>query len=263
MGFRLKDEVSYFMKMQYYEWKGLMTYRANALLFLFTSSFSVIAAFITISVVYQVSSGIAGWNYYQMLFLAATGTLAFWAVGYLINPWVIVQNMQRGALDPYLIRPYGRITVLLSNNYSNVSNIAIVSGLVLLVYAASHISFSAVFLLQYIVLFIVGSTAIVLFIMMLALLSYHVMKSAQSVQRLLNLSRTISTYPLSVYGLAGQLAFTLLFPIGLAYYYPATTLLGETNLTAFAAILGFSLLMVALSYSACNFLVKKYTSGGG
>ena len=263
MGFGIRSEISYFMKQQHYAWKGLLTYRANAALFLLVSSFSVLSAFITISVIYQVSSGIAGWSYYQMLFLAATGSLAFWAVGYLINPWTIVQGMQRGSLDPYLLRPYGRVTVLLSNNYNNVSNVSVISGLVLLTYAASHMSFSPFFLLEYASLLVIGTITIVLFILMLTLLAYHVMKSAQSVQRLLNLSHSISTYPLSVYGLAGQLAFTLLFPIGLAYYYPSTVLLGEVSLGAFAAVSGLSVLMMVLSYGACNRLVKKYTSGGG
>ncbi|MCL4379112.1 MAG: hypothetical protein M1160_03125 [Candidatus Marsarchaeota archaeon] len=40
-------------------------------------------------------------------------------------------------------------------------------------------------------------------------------------------------------------------------------LLGEVSLGAFAAVAGLSVLMMVLSYSACNRLVKKYTSGGG
>jgi ABC-2 type transport system permease protein len=263
MGFGIKNEISYFLKSQHYAWKGLMTYRANATLFFISSMFTVLTAFITISVVYEVSSGIAGWSYYQMLFLAATGTIAFWAVAYLINPWVIVQNMQRGTIDPYLMRPYGRLTILFANNYNNVSNISVISGLILLAYAAAHLQFAPLFFVEYVALLVVGVTAIVLFIMMLTLTSYHLMKSAHSAQQVINLSRTMSTYPLSVYGLLGQLAFTLLFPIGLAYYYPAKVFLGETSTLAFVAVLAVSIAAIALCYRADNFLVKKYTSGGG
>lgn len=263
MSFGLKNEISYFFKTQYYAWKGLLTYRANASLFFAASMLTVVAAFITISVVYNVSSGITGWSYYQMLFLAATGTIAFWAISYLINPWVIVQNMQRGSIDPYIIRPYGRLTVLFANNYNNVANISVVSGLILLAYAALHLQFSLLFLIEYIVLLAVGITTIVLFIMMLALGAYHIMKNANSVSQLMNLSRTISTYPLSVYGILGQLAFTLLFPIGLAYYYPSKVFLGETGTLAFVAVLIVSIAAAVICYKAANLLARKYTSGGG
>ncbi len=262
MGFGLREAISYFMKQQYYAWKSLLTYRANAALFLLASSFSVVPAFITISVIYHASNGIAGWNYYQMLFLAATGSLAFWAFSYLINPLYLARDMQHGSLDPYLLMPYGRVTVLLSN-YTSVSEVSVVSGLMLLAYAASHMSLSPLFMLGYISLLIVGTIAMVLFMLMLTLLAYHVMKRAQSINQLFNLSSSIITYPLSVYGLAGQLAFTLLFPIGLAYYYPSVVLLGRASPLTFAAVAGLSVMVAALSYRACNYLMRMYTSGGG
>ena len=191
----IKDEIAYFIQCQYYAWKGILTYRANALLWLLTSSFSVITAFVTISVVYNVSSGIVGWNYYQMLFLAATGTVVFWATYYLINPWSIVQGLQRGGIDIYLARPYRRLSIILSGNYSNAANVSVIGGMILLTFAALHIRFTPWFLAGYAVLLVAGAAAMVLFILMLTLLAYHLMKSARSVQSLLNLSRSISTYP--------------------------------------------------------------------
>ncbi len=260
---RLVRDIRFYLLSQYYWWRGFLVYREQAAMWLIYSIINTAYSYITVAVIYAVSSGIAGWSYYQMLFLVSTATIVMNALYYNVNINWLMDLLRRGGMDPYLIRPYGRISIFLSAQEGISSASAILGGFVMLLYSAFKIGFNAIGLLAYLTLVVVGGVTLVLFTLMLIMLFYHLLKSANFVQRLLSCVQQASQYPLAVYGFVGQLIFTLVIPVGFASYYPAKAFLSSISALGFSEAIAIASAISIVSYVAFNKLQIYYTSGGG
>ena len=251
------------MKKSYYSWKTFFAYRAQAVIW---SVFSLLHVFVTvliITVLYQVSPGIAGWSYYQVLLLSSLGGIAFYMIYYFFDPSYVASTLRNGGIDAELTRPVSKFAVIVTSNSSVWSLITIIENLVVLVYAALHVQITIISLLSSIALFVLGTITLLLFLLMLALISYHVFKEGNFVGRVLTFAQDAGNYPLPVYGTIGQLAFSLALPIGLAFYYPSQILFGELSLSSFILIILACIVIGIITYKSFNFLLSRYTSGGG
>lgn len=255
--------IGYFLVSQKYGFKSLFAYRAQMVLWSIDSLFNILSAVIPIIAIYSVSSGISGWSYYQMLLLTGASTMMMGFIYLLISGWQIVQSMQKGAIDAYLMRPYGRFTIILSNFSDPSSFVIIVGGAVILLLAWAHLGLSVGALGLFAVIFALGVTAAVSFLAMLTILSYHLLRSAQFFYRITIMSSSVGNYPLSIFGILGRVLFSVVIPIGFAYYYPVNTLLGRLSPELVAAVALASVAITVVSYYLFYYLMRKYTSGGG
>jgi ABC-2 type transport system permease protein len=260
---RLVRDIRFYLLSQYYWWRGWLIYKEQAAMWLIYSFFSVVYSYLTVTVIYGVSSGIAGWSYFQMLFLVSTATMVMNTLYYTVNIWWLTNLLRRGGMDPYLIRPYGRVSIFLSAQEGLGSTSAIIGSFVLLLYSAFQIGINPLGLLAYLVLTVFGTITLILFTLMLIMLAYHLLRSAQLVEKLISFVQSAAQYPLGVYGAVGQLIFTLLLPVGFASYYPARAFLSNISLVGFVEALGASLLIAMASYLVFNMMQRYYTSGGG
>lgn len=247
----------------FYEIRSFVTYRLQSLIWFIYSGFTSLYALITLTVIYNVSKGIAGWDYFQILALSSTITILINIIYTLVEPWSLVQEMRHGNLDIWLMRPYGVVTILFSTFGSFTSFAGVISGVAIFIYALYHVSFSVMSLLAFLLLFSLGSVAMLLFIIMLSLLSYHLFRSANFTNRLLGVLSSAGSYPLVIYGPILAMVFTVALPIGVASYYPAETLFGRVSPTLYLIIIILELAVTVVSYKAIHVLMKHYTSGGG
>lgn len=260
---RLRNAIRFFLISWEYSLLNFVSYRTSSLMYTIYNTFLTISTFITISVVYYVSSGIAGWSYYQLMFLAATMNIGVSILWNILGAGNLSTQLLKGGVDPYLVKPFGIATIFLSA-YGLPSQMAgVASGLVLLLFAASHITFTLAGAVEYVVLLGVGTFAMILFTLMLVVLAYVLIKGSFFVNKLLGFGQGLSKYPLNIYGLAGQLIFTILFPIGLAYYYPSRAFMGAYSPLVVAAIALLGIAIAAVSYKLFYVLMKQYTSAGG
>jgi ABC-2 type transport system permease protein len=260
---RLVKDIKFYIMRQRYYWKAFLFYRLSSSIWLSYALLRVIFNLLTISVIYGVSSGVAGWSYFQMLFLIATSSIVFGTLFYNIDPGSINYQLRTGSVDPSLIRPYGKVTIFLSMRGALSSAAEIAGSLVLLTYAAINIGLSPFVFLSYLILVIFGTIALMLFTLMLTILTYQFLKNAYTVSRLLSFMSETSRYPLTVYGFMGQLIFTLLLPVGLASYYPSQAFLSTISSTKYFSVILVSIAVAVISYLLFNKLMEHYTSGGG
>jgi ABC-2 type transport system permease protein len=260
----IEESLAFFAFTMVYKFKTMFAYRFQALIWIIWSGFTSFYSLITLTIIYNVSSGIPGWSYFQILALSYVMTVALNVIWLIIEPWQIVDDMKVGALDPRLIRPYGIVTILLSMpDLWPVSIAGVAGGLFILVYSLYHVSFSIVSLLEFIPLFVGGIAALILFITMMSLVSYYLFRSAHFVSRMMSVLSTAGSYPLSVYGTILTLLFTVALPIGVASYYPSEVLFGRISTLQYLAAWTIIILVIVGSYNAINTLMKHYTSGGG
>jgi ABC-2 type transport system permease protein len=263
MGFGFIDDLKYFFVTQKYTWKSFLAYRSQAALWLLDSIFSILGTVIPVTAIYYVSAGINGWSFYQMLLLAGASSIVIGFVYYFISGWNIVNAMQQGKVDVYLFRPYGRFTILLAD-FADVSTLGqILVGLLVFGVAAAALHLQFYNMLPFLVLFTFGTIAIVSFLLMVTMLSYHFLRSGMFFSRMVSLFSSVGNYPLSVFGIFGRILFTVLLPIGFAYYYPVQVLLGRVSGLSLVELALGSIVVTAVSYYSFYYLLKKYTSGGG
>lgn len=258
-----RDELAYLIVSQKYRWLSFFTYRTQSLIWLVYNAISGVLALVPLGIIYGVSNGVAGWSYFQMLFLAATASVAINIIWYLVDSTTMIWQMRHGSIDAFLSRPYGLITLMVSQYSSVGTSAAIISAACLLVFAALHMQLSLSLLAAYAVLLGLGTVAFFLFTIMLAALSYKLLKSGSFMMRLGMFLDDVTRYPLSAYGVAGQLLFTLLIPVGFAYYYPSHILFGSFNLQNFLLTILASAMIAVASYKLFYRFMRSYTSAMG
>lgn len=251
-----------FLAMQLYAWKEVLAYRASAIFLLLAIAVGPILNFIFITVIYSVSSGIAGWSYYQLLFLSTMSSFIISMLNYFSSPRAIVALMRQGGLDIYLTRPYSPYlsSLALGSIYSlsgAFTSVAIIA------YALLNIGPSAASLLEFVVVTAFGLAAIISFMMVFTMVVYSLMRSARWAGNLMNVFGEFSSYPLQIYSIIGVFVFSLLIPIGLAIYYPAEILLGRVNAWVSLAIVLFEVVLIYVFRKAFYHYLKNYTSAIG
>ena len=264
MASRISSEISYYLASVYYKAKTFFIYRAQAWLWVVQSVLSLFFSLIAITVIYTVSSGVAGWSYWQLMFLIYLTALTFGVVEFVSNPMHIPYALRQGQIDSYMTRPFGVLTIMFANNiqvYALVSSIG--GSIAFLAYASLHLQLSLLLFAAFLPLYLLGVAAFVMFLQMLGVLSYKLMKSGSFIGAATNALTELSEFPLSIYGSAAQLFFTLLVPIGVAAYYPLQVLLGNVTPAVYVAMLALSAFFLYAFYWLFNRLMRSYESGGG
>jgi ABC-2 type transport system permease protein len=262
MGGGILESIRYLLITTKYNLFSFTYYRAQFVLWLVSSLFISLYPFIAVTVIYSVSTGIQGWNYYQLLFLSSTASAAIGIITMFISISEINYMLIHGRYDAKLLRPYNKLAIISGGTgfVPNISNI-MASGL-LIIYSLANLNVTAIYILEYVVLSAFGIAALALFLLMLTSFSYRYFRGYSFIGNFTGFIRSVSNYPLTVYGTTGVILFTVLLPIGTAYFYPAEAVLGNVSSFGFALYIIGTVLVGSVSYKLFNMLIKGYTGSG-
>lgn len=264
MASQISRELSYYLASAYYTAKSFFVYRAQAWMWMLQALLALLLAFVSVTVIYSVSSGIAGWSYYQLLFLTYLTALTVWAIAFVANPWEVPYVLRTGQLDSYMTRPFSVLAITFANSRSVSSLFSGVFGsLAFLTYASLRLQLSPLLVAEFVPLYLLGLAALTMFTQALAVLSYKLMKSGFFINQAMTTMQTLSNYPLSAYGGTVQLLCTVFIPIGIAVYYPVEFLLGDLTAPVYLALVALSVAAILVFYWLFNRLMRSYESGGG
>jgi ABC-2 type transport system permease protein len=250
---------------QKYQWLAFFTYRLQAAVWIAVFALGAIVQIVTITVIYDVSSGISGWSYYQILALSGLSSMLTGVVLYNISARSIATRMRNGQLDQRLVKPYNPIVFMLSNSGTmSVSALGqIIPGFVIFAFSASMAGVPVLASMLLLLVFLLGAASLIMFILMLTLASYVLFRGAGYIQWLTNIAGRASSYPLNLYGFGGVVLLTIGLPVGLASFYPAEFIFGKLALYQFALVIALALASIFVYYRISSWLLTKYTSGGG
>jgi len=244
----------------------LMAYRFNFVLKSIAMLIFGIGGPLIAMIIYNISSGIPGWTFEEFLlingifiFIAGLNHLLFESM-----TWRIIHKVRDGSFDVRLVKPisaliYATITGVELEGLSRtfLGGIIIVYSLVKMGWAFSLINLvSFIFLIFLAMIFMYSIDVITTALSFLVVKSYALMDIFREFTH-------VGRYPITIYGTTGMMAFTFLFPVGLAAFYPASAILGKIpTITIFYlaavafAFFGFSILLWKLA-------IRKYSSAGG
>lgn len=259
----IAESVRIFYLMQLYAWKGVVAYRLQFIIGFLDYVGYPISTLIFVYLLYSLSSGIGGWSFYQMVFLAGTISIVRFGTKYLVKPSNLVNALQSGEVDTYLIRPYSKFLAAISQFGSKTTIGSVFGGIALIVYASSSMAFTVASAMEFVVMLLLGTFAVTVFIMFLLLASYRLFAGGEWVDRMLNIVFNANEYPISIYGIMGSLLFTIVLPVGIAIYYPASAFMGKISGIEIAAVIVISIAIILSSRWLFYKSFEKYTSGGG
>ena len=244
-------------------WKDIAIYRTQFIVWIFVFMMSTVASVVTITIIYDVSSGVAGWSYYQVLLISSLANIMIGIVFYNISPQRLARTMRNGQLDQRILKPYNPIVTMLSLYGTKTSIGSVISCALVFGYAAYMAGISTIALFEMLLIFALGVVSLIMFILMVTVLSYVLFNSAGYMQWVANIASRAAQYPLTIYGLPGILLFTVGLPIGLAAFYPSALIFGKIGPALVMLVVAIEAFMIAVYYYACKWLTKKYRSGGG
>jgi ABC-type uncharacterized transport system permease subunit len=258
----LIDSIKYILFSQYYGWKSFFIYRLQASISIASAIVSIATNVLTISVIYNVSTGIPGWDYYHLLFLSLVSGLTISLISY-FNFYSIPKFLREGNYDAYFTKPIGMLSLMVSP-LNVVSSPAQILGLsALLAYVCFLIGFQVQYAALFLVMYAIGVCSFLMFLTMLSVLSYLVLKSGTFINRMFNLLGRVGQYPLPIYGITMQAVFSLAIPVGIAVYYPAEAFFGMIDLASSLYVMLFAIAIALVSRTLLYKFMRGYSSGGG
>ncbi|MGC8680354.1 MAG: ABC-2 family transporter protein, partial [Candidatus Micrarchaeia archaeon] len=113
------------------------------------------------------------------------------------------------------------------------------------------------------IIFILGSFDMIFFILAITLAAYVVFKSSRFIEGIVDIGKYAAAYPLNIYGTAGLLLLSVVMPIGFATFYPAEAIFNKLGIGDISIIILIELFILYFYYKISEWLITKYTSGGG
>ncbi len=259
----LKRNLMLMLSTQLYEWRSIAAYRAQLLVNALFSAVNIIVVVVFIAVIYQVSAGFSGWTFYQLLLLASTAGMAGGLLTYVIDISYISDLLMNGDLDTVITKPFDPAFHLFAIGGNRYAIFTVLSSLVVFIYAALNSHFAPAGIAVFLLLFVFGLAAMMMFCLFLTALSYAAFTSSRFVENVVTYMFGAGSYPLSIYGLVGTVILTIALPIGLAIYFPAEAFFGKIDPTVGVVVFAVELAFIGISYLGFGRLLRRYTSALG
>ncbi|MBO9607066.1 MAG: ABC-2 family transporter protein [Paenibacillaceae bacterium] len=245
--------------------RTLVAYRADTLVAFFGGLLTQVSALLFLSSIFRHIPRLAGWDYYELLFIFSVSlTAGALSIVFLNAPFSIHGYIRRGTLDLMLIRPAGTLfqIVAMSQEINGIGSVA--TGLAMMGYAMAHLPLewsagSVVYLALALLSGMVVKFAVLLFFTVLAFWVFEMRSVLYPVTWLFDFTQ----YPLGVFHPFMRGLLTYVLPFSLGTYYPAVYLLRPElhGAALFAPLAG--LLVAAVAYGFWRIGLRHYESASG
>ncbi len=260
---KLMSELKFYLLLQSYAWKIQFIYRADFIMYAFTSAIYIIITLVFVGVIYTVTFSVAGWSYFQLLLLIAIAGLGINISDYLIDSGFVFDVLWNGGFDNYLTKPHNPLLYVIGESTDTAAIGDIAGYLILFVYAAMNTQFSAPALLAFLILFILGVAVLSMLQVLFLAISYKFINKAGWVGLIIDLAENFSRYPLTLYGIIGVVLFTIVVPLGIATFYPAGIIVGKLSLAGYLVVIAIGVILAFMFYKLSKYLLRSYTSAMG
>ena len=212
--------------------------------------------------IYAAGAEFPGWNFFEILvFLGVFNVLFGFANAFAFNFFQqVMQAVREGTLEVLLIKPVNEIYLFLSRSFEYESAGEILAGIALLVIGLLNtaVDINVILLFTYFVMSILFYFSAILFISSLAIRFIDVHRLIELLNHLFN----IAEYPKNFFPLGGRILFSIIFPLFIFSYYPASAILGYEVENGLLIILS-CIIIFFLALFFWKQTIKKYTGAGG
>ncbi|MCD9020601.1 ABC transporter permease [Cohnella silvisoli] len=215
--------------------------------------------------------GISSWSFYEIVLLYNLNIFSYsLSAMFIWNPMKDLQMMVRdGSFDSMLIKPINPLLHMIFKQFSHGHLITVIFGVVIFFkcFNALHIEMTWEWSI-WLAVNILGAVLIHSAIMILAgSISFWAVKSDSLFQMVIYDFRTLTNYPIQIYGRGVQLLLAFVIPYAFVNYFPARLLLDKEDSSIFPNLFIYGtplvgMISMGLAYAVWRRGIRRYESSG-
>lgn len=215
--------------------------------------------------------GIGSWSFYEIILLYNLNSFSYsLSAMFIWNPMKELQIMIRdGSFDSMLIKPINPMLHMIFKQFSHGHLVTMIVGVFIFFkcFSALHIDITWEWSVWFAVI-IIGAVFIQSAIMILVgSISFWTVKSNSLFQMVIYDFRTLTNYPIQIYGHGVQLLLAFVIPYTFVNYFPARLLLNKNDISIFPHFFVYGtplvgMITLVLAYGLWNHGIRRYESSG-
>lgn len=214
--------------------------------------------------IYRAGASFSGWGFYEVLLIQSVFTMSSGLSNLIFGGvlWTTMSLIREGSFEAVLLKPLNPLFFIIATTFSPNSVGLFVGGMSLFVVSVFQTgAIPAILWLQFIVLFAAGTAVLAGISLMMAALSFKWVGNSR-MSELADSVLQFGKYPLPIFPKAIQALATLLIPVGMVGFFPASALLGRVHAANLAAVVP-CLLFMAAGVWMYRHMIRLYEGVGG
>ena len=260
----MKRYLAVYKQCMYSAVQSAAAYRMNFIISsLITLAGNILFPLVTL-LIYRAGTSFPGWSLYEVLLIQSVFTMSGGLSGVIFGGvlWTTMSHVREGSFEVVLLKPLNPLFFIVATTFSTDSVGLLLGGISLFIFSAAHVgAISAVHWLQFAGLFIAGTAVLAGLSLMMAAMSFKWVGNSR-ISELADSVLNIGKYPLPIFPKAVQVAASMIIPVGMVGFFPASALLGRAHASDFAAILP-SFLFLAAGVWIYRHMIRLYEGVGG
>lgn len=244
--------------------QSAVAYRMNFFISsLITLAGNILFPLVTL-LIYRAGTSFPGWSLYEVLLIQAVFTMSSGLSSLIFGGvlWTTMSHVRAGSFEVILLKPLNPLFFIVATTFSTDSIGLFLGGIALFVFSALHVgAISGFAWLQFALLFFAGTAVLAGLSLMMAAVSFKWVGNSR-ISELADSVLHIGKYPLPIFPKAVQAIATMVIPVGMVGFLPASALLGRVNVSDFAAVVPCFLFMAAGIW-VYRHMIRLYEGVGG
>ena len=214
--------------------------------------------------IYANGASFPGWTMWEVLLIQSVYSMANGIASMVLGGvlWVTMDHIRSGSFETVLLKPVSPLFYLVASTF-DISSISIfLSSLVITIVAASFTGIAGITgILSFLLLFIAGIMVICGLNLIMAAISFKWVGNSR-IPEIFSSVSTFGTYPIGIFPKAVKVITTMLIPLAMIGFFPASALLGRLDPKAFITLVP-CVLFLLFGIWLYNKMIKLYEGVGG
>ncbi|MCH5193752.1 MAG: ABC-2 family transporter protein [Oscillospiraceae bacterium] len=240
------------------------TYRANFILGNFITLLSNIIFPLVTVLIYANGAKFPDWNMWEVLLIQSVFSMSTGAASMFCGSilWVTMDHIREGSFETVLLKPIPTLFYIVAANFDPESIGLFLGGLVMTVISALKTGVSgAENILSFLLLFLSGLAVISGMYLIMAAISFKWVGNSR-IPEIFDSIKSFGKYPLGIFPRSIQVLSSLIVPVAVIGFFPASALLGRPHRTAFISVIP-CFLFFAMGIWIYDRMIKMYEGVGG
>ncbi|MEK3686374.1 ABC transporter permease [Paenibacillus sp. FSL R10-2736] len=260
----MKRYLEVYKQCMYSAVQSAAAYRMNFIVSsLITLAGNILFPLVTL-LIYRSGTSFPGWSLYEVLLIQSVFTMSSGLSSLVFGGvlWTTMSHVREGSFEVILLKPLNPLFFIVATTFSTESIGLFLGGVALFIFSALHVgAISALAWLQFAGMFIAGTAVLAGLSLIMAAMSFKWVGNSR-ISELADSVLQVGKYPLPIFPQAVQAVATMIIPVGMVGFLPASALLGRVQASDFAAIVPCFLFMAAAVW-VYRHMIRLYEGVGG
>lgn len=240
------------------------TYRANFILGNFITLLSNIIFPLVTVLIYANGAQFPEWDMWEILLIQSVFSMSVGAASMFFNSilWVTMDHIREGSFETILLKPLPTLFYITAANFDPNSMGLFLGGLIMTVISAVKTGVSGTEnIISFLLLFISGLAVMSGMDLIMAAISFKWVGNSR-IPEIFDSIKSFGKYPLVIFPQTIRTLSSLIIPVAVIGFFPASALLGRLDVMMFISVIP-CFLFFAFGIWIYNRMIKMYEGVGG